>query len=227
MASDYDPIHTLQPSPEEIRAAVQAAGDWGTYVTAHAYTTEAVQRLVENGVQMIEHGLLIDEETAEMCAEKGVVISTQVLIFRLASQLPGLTEDNRAKMAQVLAGQDRLIGYIKKYDIKMGFGTDLVFGTYRMLGKEFTARTDYFTPAEILRQATSESAEIIRMAGKLDRYDSFGEVREGWLADLLLLEGDPFADISILERPAESLAVIMKDGALVKNTLEGQGGAAN
>ena len=226
VASDYDPIHTLQPSPEEIRAAVQAAGDWGTYVTAHAYTTEAVQRLVENGVRMIEHGLLIDEETAKLCADEGVVISTQVLIFRLASQLPGLTEDNRAKMAQVLAGQDRLIGYIKKYDIKMGFGTDLVFGTYRMLGKEFTARTDYFTPAEILRQATSESAEILRMAGKLDRYDNFGEIREGWLADLLLIEGDPFDDISILERPEESLAVILKDGALVKNTL-GQGGATD
>jgi len=213
VASDYDPIHTLQPAPEEIRAAVQAASDWGTYVLAHAYTSEAVQRLVNNGVKVIEHGLLIDEETAKLCAEKGVVMSTQVAVFRMGADLPGLTSNNRAKMQQVLAGQDRLMGYIKKYDLKIGFGTDLVFGMYDRLGLEFTARGDYFTPAEILRQATSESAEIIRMVGKLDRYERFGEIREGWLADLVLFEGDPFADISILERPDESLAVIMKDGA--------------
>ena len=87
---------------------------------------------------------------------------------------------------------------------------------YGRLGMEFTARRDYFTPAEILRQATSESAEIIRMVGKLYRYEKFGEIREGWLADLLLFEGDPFEDISILEHPGESLVVIMKDGAFHK-----------
>jgi imidazolonepropionase-like amidohydrolase len=218
VASDYDPIHTLQPSPEEIRAAVQAASDWGTYVLAHAYTSEAVQRLVNNGVRVIEHGLLIDEETAKLCAEKEIVISTQVAVFRMAGDLPGLNEENRAKLAQVLAGQDRLMELVKKYKLKIGFGTDFVFGSYPRIGEEFTARTDYFTPAEILRQATSESAEIVRMAGKLNRYENFGEVREGWLADLLLIEGDPFEDISILERPAESLAVIMKAGSLVRNS---------
>ena len=216
VASDYDPIHTLQPSPEEIRAAVQAAGDWGTYVMAHAYTSEAVQRLVNNGVKIIEHGLLIDEETAKLCADKGVVMSTQVAVFRMGADLPGMTDNNRAKMQQVLAGQDQLMSYVKKYGLKTGFGTDLVFGMYDRLGIEFTARRDYFTAAEILRQATSESAEIIRMVGKLDRYEKFGEIREGWLADLLLIEGNPFEDISILERPEESLAIIMKDGAFHK-----------
>ena len=88
VASDYDPIHTLQPSPEEIRAAVQAAGDWGTYVLAHAYTAKAIRRLVDNGVRVIEHGLLIDEETAKLCAEKNVVISTQVAIFSPSISLP-------------------------------------------------------------------------------------------------------------------------------------------
>ena len=89
VASDYDPIHSLQPSPEEIRAAVQAAGDWGTYVMAHAYTAEAVQRLVENGVKVIEHGLLIDEETARLCADKGVVMSTQVAVWFYARSSAG------------------------------------------------------------------------------------------------------------------------------------------
>jgi imidazolonepropionase-like amidohydrolase len=216
VASDYDPIHTLQPSPEEIRAAVQAASDWGTYVLAHSYTSEAVTRLVNNGVKVIEHGLLIDDATAKLCAEKGVIMSTQVAIFRMGAELPGLSDENRRKMAEVLVGQDNLMRLIKKYKLKTGFGTDFVFGMYPRVGEEFTARTRYFTPAEILAQATSESAEIVRMAGKLVRYENFGEVREGWLADLLLIDGNPFADISILERPDESLALIMKAGTIVK-----------
>ena len=108
VASDYDPIHTLQPSPEEIRAAVQAASDWGTYVMAHAYTSEAIRRLVENGVKVIEHGLLIDDETAQFVAEQGVVISTQVLIFTPGEVPPMKSEENRRKMRQVQAGQDQL-----------------------------------------------------------------------------------------------------------------------
>lgn len=219
VASDYDPIHTLQPSPEEIRAAVQAASDWGTYVMAHSYTSAAVKRLVENGVKVIEHGLLIDDETARLCAEKGVVISTQIAIFRMGAELPGLTEKNREKMRQVLAGQDRLIELVKKYGIKTGFGTDFVFGTQPRVNEEFAARAQYFTPAEILRQATSESAEIIRMAGPLDPYDDFGEIREGWLADLVLIDGEPLEDIGVLTRPKENLVVIMKDGEIYKNAL--------
>jgi len=216
VASDYDPIFTLQPSPEEIRAAVQAASDWGTYVLAHSYTSAAVQRLVNNGVKVIEHGLLIDDETARLCAEKGVIMSTQVAIFRMGAELPGMSDENKRKMLEVVAGQDNLMRLIKKHDLKTGFGTDFVFGMYPRIGEEFTARARYFTPAEILRQATSESAEIIRMAGQLIRYDNFGEIREGWLADLVLFEGDPFEDISILERPDESLAVIMKAGRIAK-----------
>jgi imidazolonepropionase-like amidohydrolase len=215
VASDYDPIHTLQPSPEEIRAAVQAAGDWGTYVLAHSYTSEAVQRLVNNGVKVIEHGLLIDEETARLCAEKGVVISTQIAIFRMGNDLPGMSDENRRKMVEVQAGQDNLISLIKKYNIKTGFGTDFVFGMYNRIGEEFTARAEYFTPGEIMRQATSESAEVIRMAGKLIRYDNFGEIRVGWLADLVLIEGNPFDDISVLENN-KNIAVVMKAGRIVK-----------
>ena len=215
VASAYDPIHTLQPSPEEIRAAVQAAGDWGTYVTAHSYTSEAIQRLVKNGVKMIEHDLLMDEETAKLCADESIVISTQVLVFRLGAEMPGLTDENRRKMQQVREGQDRLMGFVKKYGLKIGFGTDLVFGTHVRLADEFVARLDYFEPAEIMRQATSESAEIIRMAGKLNRYENFGEIREGWLADLILVDGNPLEDVSLFQRPGETLDLILKAGRVV------------
>ena len=214
--SAFDPIHSLQPSPAEIRAAVQAASDWGTYILAHAYTSEAVRRLVENGVKCIEHGLLIDDRTARLVADNDVVISTQLVVFRTLQDLPGISESNLEKLRVVLQGQENLIRLIKKYDITTGFGTDFVLGGYTMLSREFTERAEYWTPAEVLRQATSESARIIRMAGKLNRYGNFGEIREGWVADLLLINGEPLNDISILEDPQSSLALIMKDGKIVK-----------
>ncbi len=217
--SAIDPIHTLQPSPAEIRAAVQATSDWGTYVLAHAYTSEAIQRLVENGVRSIEHGLLIDDATAKLVKDNDVVIRTQLVVFRTAQDTPGLTENNLEKLRQVLAGQENLIRLIKKYDITTGFGTDFIFGGYTLLGQEFTARAKYWTPAEVLRQATSESAKVIRMAGKLNRHGRFGEIREGWVADLVLIEGEPLQDLSILEDPAPALALIMKKGEIVKNRL--------
>lgn len=215
--SDYDPIHSLQPSPAEIRAAVQAAGDFGTYVMAHAYTSEAVRRLVENGVRCIEHGLLIDDETAKFVKKNDVVISTQLVVYRALKDLPGITPGNLEKLAVVLEGQENLIGLIKKYDITTGFATDLIGGMYPMLTREFTERAMYWTPAEVLVQATSESAKVIRMSGKLNRHGNFGEIREGWVADILLINGEPLEDISVLRDPQSNLALIMKGGAIIKN----------
>jgi len=217
--SEYDPIYSLQPTPAEIRAAVQAASDFGTYVMAHAYTSEAVQRLVENGVRCIEHGLLIDDRTAKLVADKGVVIDTQLTVYRTLQDLPGITETNLAKLRTVLEGQENLIRLIKKYGITTGFGTDFIQGGYTMLTREFTERARYWTPAEVLVQATSESARVIRMAGGLNRHGNFGEIREGWVADLLLINGEPLEDISVLRDPDTALALIMKDGRIVKSRL--------
>ncbi|MDJ0709125.1 MAG: amidohydrolase family protein [Woeseiaceae bacterium] len=217
--SDFDPIHTLQPSPSEIRAAVQAAGDWGTYVLAHAYTSEAVTRLVENGVRCIEHGLLIDDKTARLVKANDVAISTQLVIFRSLVGLDNLPELQKQKARQVRAGQENLIRLIKKYDITTGFSTDFIFGQYQGLPREFTERAKFWTNVEVLRQATSESATIIRMAGKLNRHGNFGEIREGWVADLLLHNGELLEDLSILADPEANLALIMQGGEIIKAKL--------
>lgn len=217
--SDFDPIHSLQPSPAEIRAAVQAAGDWGTYVLAHAYTSEAVTRLVENGVKCIEHGLLIDDKTARLVAANNVAISTQLVIFRSLVGMSNLSDVQKEKALQVRAGQENLIRLIKKYDITTGFSTDFIFGQYQGLPREFTERAEFWSNAEVLRQATSESAEIIRMAGKLNRHGNFGEIREGWVADLLLHEGELLEDLSTLADPEANLALIMRAGEIIKRTL--------
>ncbi len=217
--SEYDPIGSLQPTPAEIRAAVQAASDFGTYVLAHAYTSEAVRRLVDNGVRCIEHGLLIDDATAKYVKKNDVVISTQLVVYRALKDLPGITENNLQKLAVVLKGQENLIELIKKYDITTGFGTDLISGMYPMLTREFTERALYWTPAEVLAQATSESARVIRMSGMLNRHGNFGEIREGWVADILLINGEPLEDISVLRDPENNLALIMKGGEIVKNQI--------
>lgn len=214
--SEYDPIHSLQPSPAEIRAAVQAASDWGTYVLAHAYTSEAVRRLVDNGVRCIEHGLLINDATARFVKQNDVVISTQLVVYRALKDLPGITQTNLDKLAVVIQGQENLIELIKKHEITTGFSTDLIGGMYPMLTREFTERAMYWTPAEVLAQATSESAKVIRMSGRLNRHGNFGEIREGWVADLLLINGEPLEDIAVLRDPDENLALIMKAGKIIK-----------
>ena len=217
--SDYDPIHTLQPSPAEIRAAVQAAGDWGTYVLAHAYTSEAVTRLVENGVRCIEHGLLIDDRTAELVKDNDVAISTQLVIFRSLVGLDNMPAHQQEKARQVRAGQENLIRLIRKYDITTGFSTDFIFGRYDGLPREFTERARFWSNAEVLQQATSQGGEIIRMAGKLNRHGKFGEIREGWVADLLLHNGEVLDDLSVLGDPEANLALIMKNGETIKSKL--------
>lgn len=214
--SEYDPIHTLQPSPAEIRAAVQAASDWDTYVLAHAYTSAAIRRLVENGVRSIEHGLLIDDETAKFVAENDAVISTQLYIFRNEATTAGMTEVNRQKMKEVSQGVENLIRLIKKYDITTGFSTDFIYGGYQPLPLEFTQRTEFWTPAEVLRQATSEGGKVIRMAGKLNRYGDFGEIRDGWVADLLIFDGELLEDLSLIAEPEKNLRLIMKAGEIIK-----------
>jgi imidazolonepropionase-like amidohydrolase len=217
--SEFDPIDSLQSSPAEIRAAVQAASDFGTYVHAHAYTSDAVRRLVDNGVRCIEHGLLIDDATAKYVKDHDVVIATQLVVYRELKNLPGLSQVNLDKLAMVLKGQENLIRLIKKYDITTGFSTDLIAGMYPLLSREFTERAMYWTPAEVLVQATSESAQVIRMSGKLNRHGNFGEIREGWIADLLLINGEPLDDISVLRDPEKNLVLIMKGGKIVKSLL--------
>jgi len=217
--SDYDPIHSLQPSPAEIRAAVQAAGDWGTYVLAHAYTAEAITRLVENGVKSIEHGLLIDEDAAKLVKKNGAVISTQLYIFRKLLATDYMTDFQKEKAQLVRAGQENLIRLLKKYDITTGFSTDFIFGEYRALPFEFTERAEFWSNAEVLHQATAEGGEIIRMAGKLNRHGKFGEIREGWVADLLLHNGEILEDLSVLADPDANLALIMKGGEIIKAKL--------
>ncbi len=221
VSSMYDPIDVSQYTEEEFRAAVEAAGNWGTYVTVHAYTPRAIQAAIRAGVKCIDHGQLLDEETAKLMAEKGVWLSTQPFLdneFANAQKSP----EARAKQLEVSAGTDRAYALAKKYKLKTAWGTDILFDP-RMpatQGAQLATLTRWYTPAEILRMATSTNAQLLALSGPRNPYPgALGVVEEGALADLLLVDGDPTADIRLVADPQRNFLVIMKDGRIYKNTV--------
>lgn len=220
VGTEFDPIDGRQFTADEIKAAVEVAEGFGTYVTAHVYTIDGIKQAIDNGVKSIEHGNLIDDEIAQMMADNGVWLSPQVLVYRTFS--PDLGPVRLAKGKMVEAGLDSMFTLAKKYDLKVVFGTDVVVNPQACAdqNKEFGARTDWFTPAEILRQATANSGELLQLSGDRSPYPGVvGQIVEGAHADLLLVDGNPLEDITILENSAEVLDLIMKGGTIYKNEL--------
>jgi imidazolonepropionase-like amidohydrolase len=214
VASPTDPIWMNQYREDEIRAIVNETRERRTYTAAHCHPSSAVRRCVEYGVRCIEHGTLIDDETAKFVAEKGAfIVPTMAIIFaliELGKKLgfpPQSQEKAEYAFKQALTGMESM----RKGGVKIGFGTDLLGETYVRQCREFTIRRDVFTPLEILRQATSINAEILQHEGKL------GCVEAGAHADLLVIDGDPLKDIGLLAADGKNLRIIMRAGELVKN----------
>ncbi|WOD38767.1 amidohydrolase family protein [Nodosilinea sp. E11] len=222
VASEFDPIDVAQYTEAELRAAVDAAEDWNTYVTVHAYTPRAIQKAIRAGVKCIEHGQLIDEETARMIAENDVWLSPQPFLDdEDANPYPEGTE-NRAKQLMVATGTDRAYNLAKQYNIKTAWGTDNLFnpqGSARQ-GAKLAKLVRWYTPAEVLRMATSTNASLLALSGPRNPYPGkLGVVEEGALADLLLVNGNPLENIRLIEDPEANFLVIMKNGVMYKNRL--------
>ena len=221
VGTEFDPIDGRQFLPEEIRAAVEVAEGFGTYVVAHVYTPDGIKQAIECGVKSIEHGNLITEEIAKMMAEKEVWLSPQVVVYKTFS--PDLGPVRLAKGKMVESGLDTMFKLARKHKLKIVFGTDVVVNPAAAAAQnnEFVERLEWFSPAEILTQATANSGELLQLSGDRSPYPGkIGVIKEGAYADLLLIDGNPLKDISILTKPAESLALIMKDGKIYKNTLQ-------
>lgn len=221
VASDFDPLDVTQYSEEEMHAAVGAAADWGTYVTVHAYTPEAIQRAIAAGVKCIEHGQLADEATARLMAEKGIWWSLQPFLDdEDVAKLPEGSA-NRQKQLQMVSGTDTAYALAKKYKIKTAFGTDTLFDPKlaEKQGKILAKLVRWYSPSEVLKMATADNAELLALSGPRNPYPGkLGVVEEGALADLLLVDGDPIANIQVIADPGRHFVVIMKDGKIYKNT---------
>jgi len=221
VASPFSPIDVSTFTEAELRAAVEAAENWGTYVTAHAFTPVAIQRAIAAGVRCIEHGFLMDEATAKLIAEKGVWLSTQPLPEDLRQGFP-VGSVQRAKADEVWPGIARTYELAKKYKIKTAWGTDVLFSQAlaQKQGAILASLVRWYSPAEALAMATGTNAELLALSGKRSPYPGkLGVVEEGALADLLLVDGDPITNINLLADPDKNFVVIMKDGKLYKNTL--------
>jgi imidazolonepropionase-like amidohydrolase len=222
VSSNYDPLDASQYTEAEFRAAVEAAENMGTYVTVHAYTPRAIQTAVRAGVRCIDHGQLMDEATARLLAEKGIWLCLQPFLDDedAAPFPPGSA--NRAKQLLMNAGTDTAYALARKYKLKTAWGTDTLFDAKLAArqGAQLVKMTRWYTPAEVLTMATRTNAELLALSGPRNPYPGLlGVVQEGALADLLLVDGDPLADLHLLEDPARNLVVIMKDGSLFKDVL--------
>ena len=218
-SSAYDPIDVTQYTFDEMKAAVDAAEDWGTYVMVHAYTPRAVQRAVEAGVKSIEHGQMLDEETLKILAKKGVWLSLQ----NLMDNNENMDEQRKEKRKPVLDGQDKVWPLAKKLGVKLAWGTDFLFEPE--LNDEqnsYILRLQkWFTNAEILKMITQDNGELLQLSGLRSPYPGkLGVVEEQALADLILVDGNPLKDLSLIANPDKNFLVIIKDGQIYKNTIK-------
>ncbi|WFU20645.1 amidohydrolase family protein [Bradyrhizobium sp. CB3481] len=223
VSSPFSPIDAVTFTGPEMRAAVEAAENWGTYVVAHAFTPAAIQLAIAAGVKCIEHGFLMDEATAKLIAEKGVWLSLQPLPEEMRTGLPEGSVQ-RAKADEVWPGIGRTYEFAKKYKLKTAWGTDVLFSAAlaRRQGAILASLVRWYTPAEALAMATGTNAELLALSGKRNPYPGkLGVVEEGALADLLLVDGNPIENIRLIEDPAKNFLVIMKDGKIHKNLVAG------
>ncbi len=222
VASNYDPLDASQYTEAEFRAAVEAAENMGTYVTVHAYTPRAIQTAIRAGVRCIDHGQLMDEVTAKLIAEKGIWLCLQPFLDdQDAAPFPE-GSNNRAKQLQMNKGTDTAYALAKKYNLKLAWGTDVLFDAKLAArqGAQLAKMTRWFTPAEVLTMATATNADLLTLSGPRNPYPGkLGVVQEGALADLLLVDGDPIANLRLIEDPAKNLLVVMKGGRIYKNSL--------
>lgn len=218
-SSAYDPVDVTQYTLDEMKAAVQAAEDWGTYVTVHAYTPRAVQRAIEAGVKCIEHGQLLDEKTLRLMVRKKIWLSLQ----NLRENTPEMDALRKEKRKPVIEGQERVWSMAKRLKVKLAWGTDFLFepDLNDQQNAYILRLQKWFTNAEILKMVTHDNAQLLQLSGLRSPYaGKLGIIEEGALADLLLVDGNPLEDISLIADPEKKFLTIIKDGIVYKNLLE-------
>jgi len=221
VTSLYDPLDSVQFTEDEMRAAVEAAGDWGTYVCAHVYTPKGIQRALRAGVRSIEHGQLADLETVRMMRDAGAWWSIQPFLSDEDAN-PKSDPRQEAKADEVASGTVRAFEMGRAEGVNMAFGTDVLMNPAGAAtqGRQLAKLTRFMPPLEALRMATGAAGDLLAMSGERASYDGrLGVIEEGALADLLVVEGDPETELDLLGSPEQSLALIVKDGKIVKEAL--------
>lgn len=214
-ASPTDPIHFLGYSLSELQAVVEEAKMASTYVSAHVYTDEAIRRCVEMGVHSLEHCNLIQFETAGMAAKAAAVaVPTLVTYDKLASEGSklGFPPESVAKVDYVrLAGMESL-SIMREAGLPMAFGTDLLGEMHRHQSEEFVIRGRVLPAHDVIASATYIAAKLLRLEGKI------GVIAPDAYADMIVVDGDPLQDLSLLTGQGRHIKLIMQGGRMIKRT---------
>jgi imidazolonepropionase-like amidohydrolase len=220
VSTPRSPLDMVTFSEPELRAAVETARDWNTYVMVHAYTPAAISRAIAAGAGCIEHAHLMDAATARSMAESNTWLSIQpFLTDEDAITAPG---PSRAKMLQVFAGTDTAYTLAKTNGVRTVFGSDLLFSDQLAArqGTMLTHLSHWYDNVETLSMATAVNGELLALSGPRNPYSGkLGIIEQGALADLLLVDGNPLQDIRVIADPDKNFMLIMKDGRIYKNTL--------
>ena len=217
VASPTDPIENVQFSPEELRAIVDEAEAWNTYVAAHSYTPQSSRHAVDCGVRTIEHGNLVDRETAEHMALHGAYLVPTLAAYDIMDKFGielGLPEVCIGKLQRVKDAGVLAVEHCRSAGVRIGFGSDLLGALREHQSCSLALQAEAQTPREVLSSATKINAEILRQEGRL------GVIAPGAVADLLIVDGNPLEDLGQLEHQGKYLRVIMKDGRFEKFDLD-------
>ena len=223
VSSLYDPLDVTEYTFDEMKAVVEVAKTWNTYVAIHANTDDAIRLWIDAGAMSVEHGFFIGEDTAKLMAKKGVWWSMQPMEAEGEDAFKFESPISTAKYKQAVAGIDKVVALAKKYHIKTTFGTDLLFDPKLAVkqGKFLAKLKKWYTPYEALKMATHDNAQLFKLSGPRDPYPGkLGVVEEGAYADLLLVDGNPLQNLDLVADPDKNFVVIMKDGKIYKNTLK-------
>ena len=216
VASQTDPLESVQYRADEIEAACQEAKRWGTYVAAHAYSADAIIHGISAGVRTIEHGNLINGEAARLMAERHAFLVPTLVAYdalRRRGKEYGLSDYSLAKNEIVLKAGLRSLELARAAGVPVGFGSDLLGQLQNDQCREFLICREALSAQEVLRSATIVNARILNREGEL------GELVPGASADLLVIDGDPLKDIGLFADGGPNLSVIMKGGQFYKNRL--------
>lgn len=215
IASPSDPVWSVQYALEELEAVVDEARRRQVYVVAHAYTAEAVTRAVKAGIRSIEHGNLIDQQTAELMAREGAFLVPTLVTYETLKNFGrgnGVPDTTLTKLEEVREKGLQAIAMARAAGVKIGFGTDLLGDLHQYQLEELTLRSRVETPFQILHSATGVNAELLMQAGQI------GCIAEGAHADLLVVNGNPLEDLSLLS-DAGGIALVMKGGKAIRSSL--------
>lgn len=239
VASQFDPWQLDAYSAEEIRAAVEVADAYGSYVMSHAYSKKSIMRCLENGVKTIEHGFMFDSEVAKLMKKKGAYMTTNMQAFSPALSQVAAISASKTSSRKAASAQKAFKDYlknVKKYRPKLGFQGDCVGmpeACKKQNDHQIYLGAKFFGNHYWLKALTSVNGEIVKLSGEvLDPYPEgkLGVIEAGALADILLVDGNPLKDITVIggnekwfdadpRNGIKTLRVIMKDGKIYKNTL--------